>query len=286
MLALHSTTACAFNNNLLQQAVASTIVGFDKRAAREAFSAPLRSVRKAAERAANAVTMVASDEGKSTASSLTAFHQGIGDYGFDPLGLGNEETFVPFREAEIKHGRLAMLAAVAWPLQEIFHPILVDVLRGNGVNARDMLDETSGFSPSLLNGGLEQWEIVPSLSLAVYMASVLELKDIKAREAQGLKFNEYSKESLPGDLRFDPLRITRDLPTEEKVEFLEKELLNGRLAMIAVACYVAEETAFNTPVVRYTPDLFQPLILANDFRAFMDSAFGMASMDGSINGIA
>ena len=28
---------------------------------------------------------------------------------FDPLGLGTDETFVPFREAEIKHGRLAML---------------------------------------------------------------------------------------------------------------------------------------------------------------------------------
>ena len=40
--------------------------------------------------------------------------QTIGDYGFDPLNLGTDETFVPFREAEIKHGRLAMLAAVAW----------------------------------------------------------------------------------------------------------------------------------------------------------------------------
>merc|ERR1719460_1474142 len=163
----------------------------------------------------------------------------LGENGFDPLGLGTDETFVPFREAEIKHGRLAMLAAVAWPLQEILHPFLVDTLRSSGINARDLLVETGGFSPSLLNGGLTQYEIVPVLSLAVYMAAVLELKDIKAREAQGLKFNEYSKDSLPGDLKFDPLRIAAGLPTEEKVEFLEKELLNGRLAMIAVACYVA-----------------------------------------------
>ena len=53
----------------------------------------------------------------------------LGDYGFDPLGLGNENRVVPFRHAELKHGRLAMLAAVAWPLQEIFHPIIVDALR-------------------------------------------------------------------------------------------------------------------------------------------------------------
>merc|ERR1719353_1857285 len=85
----------------------------------------------------------------------------IGDYGFDPLNLGTEETFVPFREAEIKHGRLAMLAAVAWPLQEIFHPIIVDAMRGSGVRGvRDVLAETDGLSPSLLNGGLSQFEVV------------------------------------------------------------------------------------------------------------------------------
>jgi len=211
----------------------------------------------------------------------------IGDYGFDPLKLGNDETFVPFREAEIKHGRLAMLAAVAWPLQEIFHPIFVDMLRGAGVSgARDVLADTDGFSPSLLNGGLTQFEVVPGLALAIYVASVLELKDVKARAAKGLKFNEYENTILPGDLSFDPLRLTRDLPRDQKVEFLEKELLNGRLAMIAITCYVLEEVLFGVPVVRFTPDLFQPLIFAADFRAFMDGAFSSASMDGSINGVA
>merc|ERR1711966_614225 len=176
---------------------------------------------------------------------------------------------------------------VAWPLQEILHPIFVDVLRGSGFGGvRDVLAETDGFSPSLLNGGLTQLEIAPSLMLAIYMASVLELKDVKAREEEGLEFNEYDKSKLPGDLRFDPLRITRDLSVEEKKDFLEKELLNGRLAMLAITCYVAEEVAFGMPVVRFTPDLFQPLIFATDFRAFMDASFSGASMDGSINGIA
>lgn len=225
-------------------------------------------------------------EAPATPSSKLPSMRSIGDYGFDPLGLGTDETFVPFREAEIKHGRLAMLAAVAWPLQEIFHPFLVDVLRSNGIGARDILVETGGFSPSLLNGGLEQWEVVPTLSLAIYMASVLELKNVKAREAEGLAFNEYDNDKLPGDLRFDPLRITRNLSTEEKVDFLEKELLNGRLAMVAITCYVAVEAGFGVPIVQFTPDLFQPLIFATDFRAFMDGAFGAASMDGSINGIA
>eukprot|EP00310_Coccolithus_braarudii_P018810 CAMPEP_0183333486 /NCGR_PEP_ID=MMETSP0164_2-20130417/2368_1 /TAXON_ID=221442 /ORGANISM="Coccolithus pelagicus ssp braarudi, Strain PLY182g" /LENGTH=248 /DNA_ID=CAMNT_0025502419 /DNA_START=47 /DNA_END=793 /DNA_ORIENTATION=- len=211
----------------------------------------------------------------------------VGDYGFDPLGLSTEETAVPFREAELKHGRLAMLAAVAWPLQEIFHPILVDAMRASGwKNTFDMMAETDGKSPSLLNGGLEQWETAPALMLAIFLASVLELGDLKARQADGLAWNEYRKSKQPGDFSFDPLNIARSLPPAEQREFQEKELLNGRLAMIAVTSYVAIEFAFDVPVVRFTPDLFRPLILAPDFRAFMDTAFTAASMDGSIDGIA
>merc|ERR1712032_895026 len=97
-------------------------------------------------------------------------------------------------------------------------------------------------------------------------------------------WNEYENNKLPGDLRFDPLRLARSLPTDQKVDFIEKELLNGRIAMLAVTAYVAEEVAFGMPVVQFTPDLFQLLIFASDFRAFMDASFGMASMDGSIDG--
>lgn len=210
----------------------------------------------------------------------------IGDYGFDPLSLGTAETFVPFREAEIKHGRLAMLAAVAWPLQEIFHPILVDALRGSSIAVRDVLAETAGKSPNLLNGGLEQFEVLPSLVLAVASASALELADLRKRQADGLAFNEYKADHIPGDFDFDPLNLSRSLPEKQRIEFMEKELLNGRLAMIAVTSYVLIEASLQIPVIRFTPDLFEPLIFAADFRAFMDQSFSAASMDGSINGIA
>merc|ERR1719440_241581 len=215
----------------------------------------------------------------------------LGDFGFDPLGLGNDNRVVPFRHAELKHGRLAMLAAVAWPLQEIFHPIIVDWARETNALApffvRDVLAESEGKSPSLLNGGLEQVEVLPALSLAVFAASVLELRDVRYRESQGLPFNAYDKQGrMPGDLAFDPLNICRTLPEAERLEFMEKELLNGRLAMCAITSYVAIEWLFGMPVVRFTPDLFEPLFLATDFRAFMDASFSSASMDGSIDGIA
>lgn len=180
-----------------------------------------------------------------------------------------------------------MLAAVGWPLQEIFHPILVDLLRADGAaGVRDVLAESAGKSPSLLNGGLEQWEVAPALAIAVLTGSILELKDLRAREANGLKFNEFEQDRVPGDFAYDPLNIIGSLPMEEKFAFQEKELLNGRLAMIAVVCYVASEFAFDIPVIRFTPDLFQPLIFASDVRQFLDQSFSMASMDGSINGVA
>merc|ERR1712216_261210 len=41
-----------------------------------------------------------------------------GGFGFDPLGLGSsKETILKYRAAEIKHCRLAMLAAAGWQSQ-------------------------------------------------------------------------------------------------------------------------------------------------------------------------
>ena len=44
-----------------------------------------------------------------------------GDVGFDPLGFSGNGRIVKMREAEIKHARLAMLAAAGWPLSELWH---------------------------------------------------------------------------------------------------------------------------------------------------------------------
>lgn len=45
-----------------------------------------------------------------------------GDVGFDPLGFAKDKvTLVRMRDAELKHSRLAMLAAAGWPLSELWH---------------------------------------------------------------------------------------------------------------------------------------------------------------------
>lgn len=53
-----------------------------------------------------------------------------GPFGFfDPMGLtpeSNEELQL-FREAELAHGRVAMVGALGFLVQEHFHPIFADV---------------------------------------------------------------------------------------------------------------------------------------------------------------
>jgi hypothetical protein len=41
-----------------------------------------------------------------------------GDVGFDPLGFSEVFDIKVLREAELKHGRIAMLAVLGWTIQE------------------------------------------------------------------------------------------------------------------------------------------------------------------------
>jgi len=187
-------------------------------------------------------------------------------------------NFAYYREAEIKHGRLAMLAAVAWPLQEIINPIITDTFR-----LKDVLAASNGASPSLLNGGLFQLEVLPALLLFVYGCTQLEQSDLDARSQTDLKWNEYANGfgyfgRTPGDFRFDPLNFYKPLSFKDKVAVQERELLNGRVAMLAVASYVGTEVVTQMPVVQATPLLFEPIIFSPWFRSLMDMSFGSAGM--------
>ena len=69
------------------------------------------------------------------------------DCGFDPLGIAKSQTeLFALREAEIKHARLAMLAAVGWPASELTHYTVAKLL------GMDDLLATNERAPSVLNG--------------------------------------------------------------------------------------------------------------------------------------
>jgi hypothetical protein len=73
----------------------------------------------------------------------------IGDVGFDPFDLAENPTLLGnYREAEIRHCRIAMLGAAGWPLSELFDRSLA-----NKFSLEAFVDD-AGRAPSILNGGL------------------------------------------------------------------------------------------------------------------------------------
>ena len=101
-----------------------------------------------------------------------------------PFGLAGDskEDLIFKREAEIKHSRLAMLAAVGWPIAELFDRKIAGFL---GIN--DSLTPT-GQAPSLLNGGLEKIE--PEFwVILVSVAGLAEIGTDETKEEKGDKFS-------------------------------------------------------------------------------------------------
>jgi hypothetical protein len=73
----------------------------------------------------------------------------VGDVGFDPFDLAENPTLLEnYREAEIRHCRIAMLGAAGWPLSELFDRSLA-----NTFNLQPLVDGNDR-APSILNGGL------------------------------------------------------------------------------------------------------------------------------------
>merc|ERR1711988_961928 len=164
-----------------------------------------------------------------------------GDMGFDPLGFADcRENLLVYREAEVKHARLAMLAAAGWPLAEKFNGPLSAML---GTNT--LLQD--GRAPSVLNGGLDQVSVVywvAALGLAVYVES----KSIDAQLNTGKRADDY----LPGMMGFDPLGMDSET-------MRGAEIINGRIAMLAITAFALEEALFKSPVVSTTAVFFQPI---------------------------
>lgn len=154
--------------------------------------------------------------------------QYAGDNGFDPLGFATcEGRLSYYREAEIKHARLAMLAAAGWPLSEI-----LDRQIANALGMTPLLD-TTDRAPILFTGGASSvsdkfWFGVLGLS------ALVELQGFFRRIAR-------DPEYFPGHLDFDPLGLYPDTYGERR-EMQLAEIKHGRIAMMAVLFYGIQET--------------------------------------------
>jgi len=167
-----------------------------------------------------------------------------GDVGFDPLGFAQTRLdLTTYRDAEIKHARLAMLAAAGWPLSELF-----DKKIANMFGLVPILDDANRV-PSVLNGGMGK---VSPLYWAgcVLLAAIAEL------------YVEYGASGkpgyTPGNLGFDPFGL---YPKDEEGQkwFQTAEIKNGRLAMIAITAFAAQEFVSHVAVVDQVPFFFKPI---------------------------
>jgi light-harvesting complex I chlorophyll a/b binding protein 1 len=231
-----------------------------------------------------------------------------GDYGFDPLGLSTKNYYkqvqnlllrllpsnnedaeedniggaaLPlstkpyndlerppalilrdYREAEIRHGRLAMLAAILWPLQEI-----VDRL---------FIPESFGQTTFVYGG-----TTLPFISL--FMTLLMLLLGYLDIYAASIKDIESGDAFLPGECFWDPLRMLDGAPDLMKRKMQERELNNGRFAMVAVLSYIIQEAVTHQPVINlpWNQVLFEPAFEIPAVQAWLDGQFA----GGSINSI-
>merc|ERR1719198_2854977 len=148
---------------------------------------------------------------------------------WDPAGFldgKDQDTVYKYREAELTHGRVAMLASLGFIVQEKFHPLF----SGDGGPA------------------IEQIPQLPFWVWGVMLAGIAGAEQTRiAKGWQKLDQRSYTaSESLregymPGDLGFDPFKIKPQDP-EKLLDMQEKELSHGRLAMIAAMGFLAQET--------------------------------------------
>jgi hypothetical protein len=179
---------------------------------------------------------------------------------FDPANLLEGKTaneVYRFREAELTHGRVGMLAAAGFLVQEAFHPLF------NGLNG-PAIDQIPQLPVPL-------WF---AMTLGVGIAETVRIQKgwanpyAGAENIQSLKTDYY-----PGDLNFDPLGLKPEDPAEFRL-MQERELSHGR---------VSAETL--TLIRGYLPDdsmdaLFRPAASHVDAFASRPSQLGMLAAAG------
>lgn len=127
---------------------------------------------------------------------------------FDPLGFSkgaDEATIAKYRESELKHGRVAMLAVFGILTQERFHPF---------------------YSGKLSSDPLTAFGQTPPIGFVQIIAFIGLLEYTFVMSAKG-------KGYTPGDFYGISSRIP-DADDESWTGFQTRELNNGRLAMFGI----------------------------------------------------
>jgi len=151
---------------------------------------------------------------------------------FDPLGFAEKadaNTMKRYREAELAHGRVSMLAVVGF-------------LVGEYVEGSSFLFDSQITGPAISHLAQVPVGFWVMLTIGIGAAEQQRLvtgwvdpADVPVAQP-GLLRDDY----IPGNIGFDPLGLCPEDPEEFKL-LQTKELQNGRLAMLGAAGFLAQE---------------------------------------------
>jgi len=151
---------------------------------------------------------------------------------FDPLNFAekaDDNTLKRYREAELAHGRVAMLATIGF-------------LVGEAVEGSSFLFDAQITGPAISHLSQVPPPFWILLTIGIGAAEQVRLEkgwvdpaDVPV-DQPGLLRADY----IPGDIGFDPLGIKPEDP-EEFITMQTKELQHCRLAMIAASGFLAQE---------------------------------------------
>jgi len=194
-----------------------------------------------------AVTSVS--EGKADLEALAAKANPAVKF-YDPLNLadqdfwgkGNEATIGWLRQAEIKHGRIAMFAFVGYIVQSNFVFPWAETMAGAAHPSADLVPEA-------------QWDAIP-LGAKWQIFAVISALELWDECGGGGALPHYTNGRKPGqyppftlfrdnvhfvlDL-YDPFGFSKNASAEKKERRLTAELNNGRLAQLGIFAFLCAD---------------------------------------------
>merc|ERR1719353_2066235 len=159
---------------------------------------------------------------------------GGGELNFDPYGFLDGKSKLEvyrYRECELTHGRVGMLAAVGFIVQENFHPLFSGV-GGPAIDQIPQLPFAWWFSLGL------------GITFCEFYRIQIAFRELDQKTKEGVRMLKAETAIrpgyVPGQIGFDPLGFAPDDPATFR-EYQTKELWHGRIGMIAAAIFLLQE---------------------------------------------
>merc|ERR1711935_236876 len=148
-----------------------------------------------------------------------------------------------FREAEVTHGRVAMLAVVGYLVAEPFHPFFNGMVSGPANTHLTQVHDIAPFFFAWLGGSIATAELIRAKMGWESPLTAME-KNVAMKEEENFEgktwLSKLNDRYYPGDLKFDPLNL-KPKNAKDFEAMTNKELNNGRLAMIASMGMIVQE---------------------------------------------